>query len=54
MPYAGCLKGKSAKNQTPLHVVPAFDGESGICYVITVYHPGQDIWMPGFKARRKP
>jgi len=44
----------SIMDHIPLHVVLAFDGESGACYVITVYHPNQDIWMPGFKTRRKP
>ena len=44
----------SMKGQIPLHVVVGFDREDRTCYVITVYRPNPDIWMPDFRKRRKP
>ncbi len=38
----------------PIHVVAGFDGSSGICYVITAYHPDRDLWDDGFKRREGP
>ena len=36
----------------PLHVVVAWDGETGTCIVVTAYEPTEEQWEPGFTKRR--
>ena len=36
----------------PLHVVAAFDERSGMCYIITAYHPDEEHFSPDFRTRR--
>lgn len=37
----------------PVHVVVAHDEVSGVCHVVTVYHPDPELWTVDFKSRRK-
>lgn len=39
--------------QTPLHIVVAFDQPKGECYVVTTYIPAADQWTTDYKTRRK-
>ena len=36
----------------PLHVVAAFDRQSDVCHVITVYQPSQEKFKPDWKTRK--
>ncbi len=36
----------------PLHVVAAFDNDTGKCYIITVYNPNPELWESDFKKRK--
>ncbi len=38
----------------PLHVVAAVDPANRVCHLLTVYRPDQEVWGPGFRARRLP
>jgi len=37
----------------PVHVVVAWDAETGTCIVVTAYEPEVDRWEPGFREGRK-
>ena len=39
--------------EKPLHVVMAFDHESGYCFVITAYKPDLEHFEADFKTRRQ-
>jgi hypothetical protein len=36
-----------------LHVVAAWDAESGTCIIVTVYEPQPEKWELGFRKRRE-
>lgn len=36
----------------PLHVVVAFDSDSGNCIIITVYEPSPKLWKKDYKTRK--
>ncbi|MGH9806527.1 MAG: DUF4258 domain-containing protein [Terriglobia bacterium] len=36
----------------PIHLVLPRDPASGICFVITVYHPDPALWDEDFRTRR--
>ncbi len=50
-PYPSVLVLGYIKGQ-PIHVVVAIDVATGICIVVTVYHPDPSIWAEDFKRRR--
>ena len=37
----------------PVHVVVGQEPETGRCVIITVYWPGDDRWLAGFRERRQ-
>ncbi len=37
-----------------LHVVVAFEVQTGMCKVVTVYRPDPPLWQTDFKTRRTP
>lgn len=39
-------------NNRPLHVVIAFDTDSGNCIIITVYEPSPKLWKADYKTRK--
>ena len=45
--FLGWTKGE------PIHVVAAFDSESGYCFIITAYKPDLEHFEPDFKTRRR-
>lgn len=50
-PYPSCLVYGETSNDRPLHVVCAYDKESDIVIIITVYQPVSDQWID-FKRRK--
>ena len=50
-PYPSCLM-LGFVNDTPVHVVFAFDEENKIGIVITAYTPDRQLWTEDFKSRR--
>jgi hypothetical protein len=41
-------------DDTPLHVVAAFDAIAEKVYIITAYTPSPEIFEPDFMTRKKP
>lgn len=38
-------------NRKPLHVVAAQNAVRNVCFVITVYEPAPNLWLPDFKNK---
>ena len=51
-PYPSCLVFGTITGKT-LHVVVAFDENSGITYIITAYEPSEKHFFPDLKTRKK-
>jgi len=51
-PYPSCLV-HGASSSRPLHVVAAWDEMEKYVYVISVYEPDEEHFMPDLKTRKK-
>lgn len=38
----------------PIHVVVAFNAQTEVCLIVTVYEPDPAIWSTDFRTKRKP
>lgn len=52
-PYPSCLL-LGFPHREALHVVVAFDEDSGTAHVITAYRPNPSLWSDDFRTRRSP
>ena len=51
-PYPSVLIYGNTNANRPLHIVCAYNEEDDLAIVITVYHPGPDLWI-GYKKRKR-
>ena len=50
-PYPSFLIAGFIKTR-PIHIVTAYDGETKICYIVTVYEPDPELWKSDFTERK--